>query len=78
MAEPPITNAQVIAGLMATKKELEARLRQVQEDHTQITTMLHQSIAEISSQLRTRCDHEWIRDNHAYADLYCKHCRIWR
>ena len=66
------------AGLMKAKKELNARLDQVEKDHKELTDRLLLTITGVNAQLRALCEHEWRRDNHAYAELYCKHCGIWR
>ena len=76
MAEAP-TDEPTVAGLMMAKKDLEARLKEVEKDHKELTDKLLLTITGVNAQLRAICEHEWKRDNHAYAELYCKHCGIW-
>jgi hypothetical protein len=72
-----VVEDEVVATLMKKKKKIQARLKQVEEDHKDLTESLHLAMTRLNAELRVKCDHEWRRDNHAYAELYCKHCGIW-
>lgn len=56
--------------IRALWKEMEGLRNQEKE--------LHLKIRELEKELRENPDHEhdWIRDNHLYSDLYCKHCGV--
>ncbi len=56
------------------EKEMSAAKKHYDSEYLKIRRM----ISQIESQLRKICKHEWVRDNHLYSDLYCKHCRVWK
>ncbi len=57
-------------------KQVDAKLRKVRQSYDEKTKILHKMSARIQARLRLRCDHEWIRDSHPYAEYYCKHCTL--
>mgnify|MGYP003638922465 FL=1 len=65
--------------LMAEMKETTTILNKVKTDYDDRLILLQKRIASITQQLRNSdCEHEWKRDSYPYAELYCKHCTVWK
>jgi len=65
--------------LMTDLKEATANLNKVKKDYDARIMWLQKRIANLTQELRiSDCKHEWKRDSYAYAELYCKHCTVWK
>ena len=64
--------------LIGELMRVELKLQKVRKSYDEKTKSLQEMSAKIQAELRFKCDHEWIRDSHQYAEMYCKHCTLYR
>ena len=67
-----------IEDLKGERESLEKEMKAVKKHYDNEYIRIRRMISKIESKLRKICEHEWIRANHLYSDLYCKHCMVWK
>jgi hypothetical protein len=67
-----------VTELVEELKQVDTKLRKIRKSYDEKIRLLQKKSAKIQGELRVKCDHEWIRDSYQYAELYCKHCTIYR
>jgi len=67
--------------LIRNRKTLQKELSDLQNEKKSLDFKImefRKKIAKLESDLKNVCEHDWIRDNYLYSDLYCKKCGVWR
>lgn len=64
--------------LIQMKKDKRAKLSHFTKMFESTRSELNSDIIRINDTLYEICEHEWVRENHLYAELYCNICGVWK
>jgi len=78
-----MSNEEEIAELVSARRQLDERFKQKEMELDEFRKKVYQQAREIETRLANICEHNYTRDNYAYAPLYCRHCflekeQVWR
>ena len=65
-----------IASLVAERRQLDKEYQEIKQAEKEAFIRCKKKSVEIEKKLSNLCEHEWVRDNYLYAELYCKICYI--
>jgi prophage tail gpP-like protein len=73
-----MADAQRIQDLRKKWLEVQGKRRQLESEYKEMRISLDQQERTVKKELALLCEHEWMREAVLYAELYCKHCHVFK
>ena len=76
--ENPDSKDYEINVLIQMKEDKQTKMKQLTTMFENSRSVLNTGIININNKLYEICNHEWMRENHLYAELHCNICGVWK
>lgn len=71
-------DAQRIQDIRNKWVEVQGKRRHLESEYGEMCISLEKQERTLTKELSLLCDHEWVREAVLYAELYCKHCHVFK